>query len=512
MFHRLSRLSTTHATWRAFTATIAAVAAVCGSFAYAGRTPAFVADPAASFVVDVMPAAIVNPVLDALGSLAQPASFLLGLALVVALLAGAILLPLEVEALADVQYLAIPLTLVAVWLVAAATTNAPIAAVAAAVPAAAVVAVVEVAAARDPLSVRRDRTVDRSKRATLQAGFGTLTFAGLSAVAGRRRTPDSSVPYLEGGTQPPIAERTLLSDAEDAAFDLPDAPGLVSEIGSFYTVDINTIDPIVERDDWSLSLTGAVDSELTLAYDDLRDRDADRFYSTLRCVGEDLNDREMDMAVWTGVPVADLLEEAGPTDEAEHVVAHAVDGYWNTITLAELERSYLVYGMNGRLLPREHGHPVRLLVPGNWGEVNVKWIDEIELVAEDREGYWEERGWDGTGEVETVAKLWSVDREGDAITVGGHAYGGLDGIDAVEVSTDGGDTWTEAELSPELGTGSDRAGRDTWRQWRYEFEPTAESHEVVVRAIDGSGAVQTETPSGSKPDGATGWVSQTIEA
>ncbi|MFP8953258.1 molybdopterin-dependent oxidoreductase [Natrialbaceae archaeon A-arb3/5] len=508
MFPSLSRLSTTHAVWRVATAVIAAVAAICGSFAYAGLTPEFVADPAASFVVEYTPAIVVNAILDQFGAVAQPMSFLVALALVTLLLTAAVLIPLEIEVLADVQYLAVPLTAVVVWVVTAATTGAYTAAAAAALPAAAIVGIIEFAAARDPLSVRRDRTVDRSKRAALQAGFGTLSLAGISAVVGRHRTPDSSVPYLGGGTQPPVAEQRLLAQAERESFDLPAAPGLVSEIGEFYTVDINTIDPILERDDWELSITGQVDSELTIDYDELRERDAERFYSTLRCVGERLNEREMDNAVWTGVPMADLLDDVGPTDEAEYVVARAVDDYWNTITREELERSYLVYGMNGRILPREHGHPVRLIVPGNWGEVNVKWLTGIELVEENRDGYWEERDWDGTGQVETVAKFWSTERDEDnVVTVSGHAYAGLDGIDAVEVSTDGGDTWEEAELSAAL----DDEVRDVWRQWRYSFEPTEESHETVVRAIDGTGTVQTEAESDPKPSGATGWVSRPID-
>ncbi|ELY78630.1 molybdopterin-dependent oxidoreductase [Natrinema pallidum] len=509
MTPHLSRLTNAHVTWRALTAMIAAVAAVAGSFAYAGLTPAFIGEPAATFVVETMPAAIVNAVLDTLGSFAEPASFLLALALVIAVLTGVIFGALQFGAVADIQYLAVPLAGGLVWLLAAWTTGAPIAAIAAGFPAAAVVGIVEVAAARDPLSVRRDRTVDRSKRATLQAGFGTLSLSGLAYVAGRRRTPDSSVPYLDGGTRPPVAERALLTQANGDAFDLPNAPGLISEIGDFYTVDINTIDPIVDRADWSLSVTGAVSSEVELEYDELRDRDADRFYSTLRCVGEDLNDREMDTAVWTGIPVTDLLAAAGADEDAAYAVIHAVDGYWNTVTREAIERSYVVYGMNGRVLPREHGHPVRLLVPGNWGEVNVKWISEIELTENRQAGYWDERGWDGTGEVETVAKLWSVDRGDDGtITVGGHAYAGLEGVETVEVSTDGGDTWVEAELSPPL----EGEPRDVWRQWRHSFEPTADSHEVVVRTIDGTGAVQTEEPSGAKPDGATGWVSRTIES
>ncbi|WP_207586194.1 molybdopterin-dependent oxidoreductase [Halomontanus rarus] len=506
--------SYTPARWQLVTAAVAAIAAVSGSFAVAGLTQAFVGEPASSFVVDTTPAVVVNTVLETLGPLAQPASFLLALAIVTALLTATVLLALEIEVTAEIQYLAVPLTALSVWLLAAGTTGAALAAVAPALPATAVVGLVEYAAAHDPLSVRRDRTPDRAKRATLQAGFGTLSLAGIAYVAGRRRTPDSSVPFLEGGSRPPLGERRLLRAAESEAFDLPGAPGLVSEIGSFYTVDINTIDPIVEADDWRLSITGAVGDELTIDYDELRDQPTERFFSTLRCVGEGLNDREMDTAVWTGVPVSELLEDRDPDTDATVAVVHAVDGYWNTITRDELERLYLVYGMNGRVLPREHGHPVRLLVPGNWGEVNVKWVTEIELALEDRDGYWEERGWDGTGEVRTVAKLWSVDHHEDGrVTVGGHAYAGRRGVGAVEVSTDGGETWTDADLSADLSSESesesDLEAPDVWRQWRYTWEPADES-EVLVRAIDGEGRLQPENESGSKPDGASGWVSRTI--
>ncbi|QLG49589.1 molybdopterin-dependent oxidoreductase [Natrinema halophilum] len=504
----LSRVTNEVVTLRVLEATFAAVAATAGSFAYAGLSPAFVGEPAARVVTRAMPAVIVNAALDALGPLAQPTSFALALALVVAVLTVLVFATLQLEAAVDIQYLAVALTGGVVWVLAVVATGAPVAAVAASAPAAGVVGIVEVLAANDPLSVRRDRTVDRSRRATLQAGLATLSFAGLGYVVGRRRTPDSSVQYLDGGTGPPTAEQKLLTRARNGAFDLPDAPGLISEIGGFYTVDINSIDPVVDRDDWSLSITGAVSSETELEYKDLRDRDATRFYSTLRCVGEYLNDREMDTAVWTGVPVADLLDEADADDAAEYAVVRAVDDYWNTVTREALERSYIVYGMNGRVLPREHGHPVRMLVPGNWGEVNVKWISEIELTDEDRSGYWEERGWDGTGEVETVAKIWSVDRTEDGtITVGGHAYAGLQGVRAVEVSTDGGTTWTDAELSAPL----EGEPHDVWRQWRHTFEPTGDSHDVVARAIDGTGTVQTESPSGPKPDGPTGWASVTVE-
>jgi DMSO/TMAO reductase YedYZ molybdopterin-dependent catalytic subunit len=172
--------------------------------------------------------------------------------------------------------------------------------------------------------------------------------------------------------------------------------------------------------------------------------------------------------------------------------------------MTAFEQSYVVYGMNGTELPRDHGHPVRVIVPGHWGEVNVKWLDRIEFTDEDVEGYWEERGWEGTGEVSAVAKLWTVEQQADGVLLGGQTYDGLDGVSAVEVSLDGGDTWQDAELSERLSVG------DAWRQWQYEARVDPGEYDVLVRAIDDDGETQQREPTDAFPDGATGWVQQTV--
>jgi hypothetical protein len=202
------------------------------------------------------------------------------------------------------------------------------------------------------------------------------------------------------------------------------------------------------------------------------------------------------------VPVAALLEAANP--DGDRVVLHGADGYYNEFPLEALRPGLLAYRMNGRPLPRPHGAPLRALVPGHWGEINVKWLTEIEVRDEDTRGYWEYRGWHGTGPVETVAKLWQVNHLGSGrIEVAGHAYAGTRGIETVEVSTDGGDAWVEAELSDPL------PGADVWRQWRHEYGAAGE-HDVIVRARDGNGDLQIPEEGGPKPDGATGWVSETV--
>jgi hypothetical protein len=144
-------------------------------------------------------------------------------------------------------------------------------------------------------------------------------------------------------------------------------------------------------------------------------------------------------------------------------------------------------------------------VPGHWGEINVKWLTEIEVLDEPATGYWEKRGWHGTGPVETVAKLHAVERLGDGrIRVGGHAYAGTRGIQRVEVSVDGGETWADATLSEPL------PDPDTWRMWEHTYEADG-AHEVVVRAYDGTGTRQSSERTGSFPSGPTGWVSRRIE-
>ena len=183
----------------------------------------------------------------------------------------------------------------------------------------------------------------------------------------------------------------------------------------------------------------------------------------------------------------------------------ADDGYYEEFPLPALEGGFLAFGMNGDTLPEGHGYPVRALIPGHWGEINVKWITEIEVLEEEVDGYWEERGWHGTGPVETVAKLHHEEGLDDGrMRVGGHAYAGTRGISAVEVSTDGGDSWTEAELSEEL------PGEDVWRQWVHTYDPPGGEHEVVVRAIEADGTVQPSEETDAFPSGPSGWVSRSV--
>jgi DMSO/TMAO reductase YedYZ molybdopterin-dependent catalytic subunit len=481
---------------RAAVALAGGVAALAGSYAVVGDSPAFVAAPIANATVTLAPAALVTFAITVLGDLGSKLAYWSGLAAAAAAL-GIVVAAARIAVRRLDRPLAAPLGIaVGVGLVAAALSGSAASAVGAAVGAALVSTVVDLRGAGERESA--DRT-DDSRRAVLSGAvavaFGLLALGGRRVLATDRGTDE---------TQEPIPDdvAAMLEDARAKSFDVEFLEPLVSD--HFYTVDIANVDPAPAREDWSVRIHGAVGEETTYTFEDIDAMDHEHRFETLRCVGESLNGRKMDTAVWTCVPLMDLLE---PADlQGEYVMLRAADGFYEEFPVDALETGFLAVGMNGRSLPREHGAPARALIPGHWGEINVKWLTEIEILDEPATGYWEERGWHGTGPVNTVAKLWAENRLDDGrVEVAGPAYAGTRGIERVEVSVDGGATWTDADLSDPL------PGDDVWRQWVYRYDPPDGAHEVVVRATDGLGTLQPEDEKRAYPSGPSGWVSKTIE-
>jgi len=496
----------------AATAFAAGVAGVSGSFAIAGRTPEFVAAPVSALVVDLTPGVVMTTVIRTLGDWGHRLAFGVAMLLTVGLLAGLSLAAIRLGTRSEVPYTAVAAGGTFGWLLAVVSTGAPERSLAVAVPLAATLAVAERGWAVGRES-RRSR-VSTSRR-TVVAALGSLAgFAGVAAYRGASITGFEPGPIADVTDPETQAEADdLLARADEQSLGISGLSGLVTSNEEFYEVDINNVNPNPSDGKWTLSVTGEVERDVAVDFEALSGMAAvENRFVTLRCVGEPLNGEKMDTALWTGVPVSELLDRAG-TDASENccVLVRAVDGYYQEFPLSALEDSLLAFGMNGRRVPRGHGYPVRLLVPGHWGEINVKWVTEIEVLNEEQEGYWEKRGWHGTGPVNTVAKLHAVNRLGDGdsggarVEVAGHAYAGTRGIQTVEVSTDGGETWNEAALSDPL------PGEDVWRQWRYEWAADPGEHDVVVRATDGEGDLQPREFSQPYPSGATGWVSRTVE-
>jgi DMSO/TMAO reductase YedYZ molybdopterin-dependent catalytic subunit len=519
---------------------LAGAAGVVGSYAAAGFTPSFVVAPIDSYLATVVPGFVITFAITVLGDLGQRLALFTAVALAVGALAALSLVGLvsgrELTARAGRPASA---ALVGPSLGALAVAGVTFLLVPSVGPAlgaggaAAAVLVVGEARRFTPES----RTTE-GRRTVLTGLAGAIGVGVVGYLLGGRERTDAVVPEAatsgsagaDTGTgsgagnvpaatepssgddaeaDPTTAEPTetdrLLRAAATQSLDVAGIEPLVSQ--QFYSVDINSVDPQVPAGGWSLRVTGAVEREFDIDYETLVSQESREEFVTLRCVGDSLNGKKMDNALWTVVDIEPLLEEAGITPDSEQccVMLRAADGFYEEFPLSALREGMLAYRMNGAPLPRRHGHPVRALIPGHWGEINVKWVTEIEILEEEMDGFWEEKGWHGTGPVTPVAKLHATNRLDDGrIEVAGHAYAGTRGVSRVEVSTDGGESWIEASLSEPL------PGRDVWRQWVHRYDPPGGRHEVVVRMYDEEGVVQPEEEASPFPRGASGWVRETV--
>jgi DMSO/TMAO reductase YedYZ molybdopterin-dependent catalytic subunit len=482
-------------------AVLAGIAGVASSYAVAGLTPSFIGGPIAGFLSRNMPDAALRFAITTLGDLGQQLNFAMALGIAVSVLAVGTLVGLAVGKRTDLPLGGAAVAAVLAVAVSLLVTGAPAASFGTGLGVVVVVLVAE-AVATDWLpgfSPDRRRALG-SLGSALAVGVSGYV---LGAQGGTQGTTVDTARDVGNTEDVETTVSALREEADSKSLDVAGLEPLVST--GFYEVDINVTNPVVNADDWTLTVTGAVEEEVSYTYDEITGMTPENRMISLRCVGENLNGEKLDNAVWTGVPMVDLVEPAGLPDEC-CVMLHAVDDYYQEFPLAALEDGFLAYGMNGSTLPRGHGYPARALIPGHWGEINVKWLEEIEILAQEQDGYWEERGWHGTGPVNTVAKLHAENHLDDGrIEVAGHAYAGTRGIEQVEVSTDGGESWNEAALSEPL------PGEDVWRQWVYRYDPPDGTHETVVRATDGTGDLQPQDRSGAFPSGATGWVSREID-
>ncbi len=214
-------------------------------------------------------------------------------------------------------------------------------------------------------------------------------------------------------------------------------------------------------------------------------------------------------AVWKGLPLRDLLDQAVPFSNAARVRLHGVDNYTDTILLEKAMEptTLLAYEMNGVPLPHRHGYPLRVIVPGYFGEKHVKWLTRIEVTDANAKGFYETQGWGPDFIAPTRSRIDVPDHESrfsirelrPSVELKGMAYGADRGISRVEVSLDDGKTWRDAEI---YYTGGDLA----WSLWRTDWMPEQPGdYRLAVRATDGEGDVQEWEPDRSPFSGPTGF-------
>ncbi len=200
------------------------------------------------------------------------------------------------------------------------------------------------------------------------------------------RVPLTSSPIVPTeSTEPtpspaPKGELPEISTYQDLSILIYDDPAQVDNskfpITPVASLGITGGGPEVDIDKYALSVDGLVDTPLALHYDALLEYPAVSEVVLLICPGV-----FVDNAEWKGVPITTLLKVTGIKPEASEVVFYAMDGYEVAFSLQDVEQDgvFLAYMVNGQVLPREHGYPMRLVVKGKPGSDWVKWVNHIEI-------------------------------------------------------------------------------------------------------------------------------------
>jgi len=361
-----------------------------------------------------------------------------------------------------------------------------------------------------PSAPTRTPAPDWSRRGFLIQAGSVAVASSVAGLVGRRLLDggsSSTTNPVVTGLPSPTNVATIPAGAD---LRQPGVTPLVMPNDAFYRIDTALITPSVDVASWSLRVHGMVDHEVTLTYADLGELPLIEQYVTIACVSNEVGGNLVGNAKWTGVKLRDVLAMAGLQAGATQLVGRSVDGWTAGMPTAWVmdpaREPMIALRMNDAPLPRSHGFPARLIIPGLYGYVSAtKWLKEIELTTlEAFDGYWVPLGWSKLGPILTQSR---IDTPANGASVGagrvpiaGIAWAPDRGIGGVAVSVDGG-PWEAAQLSVPISD-------TTWVQWLYAWDAAAAgagSHTIAVRATDGSGVVQVADRTPPAPDGARGY-------
>ena len=304
--------------------------------------------------------------------------------------------------------------------------------------------------------------------------------------------------------------------------------GFLTPTESFY-VRTHFAIPSIDRDAWWLRIEGEVENSFAINYEELLELESVTIPATLECAGNSRSLLEpkvkgvqwglgaVGTAEWTGVPLSILLDRAHAKTNGRQLVLEGADGgmledpksppgelkFARSIPVEKARADVLLaYKMNGRELPPEHGFPVRAIVPGWYAMASVKWLQRIIVTEQPFTGYYQTIDYAYWERQKAIAELTPLTEmqvkaqiaepaEGDVVPansrvrVHGAAWTSNGEITKVELTTDGGATWTGAKL---LGESKQNA----WRLWEFNWQtPTAPGRQTLIaRATDSLGRTQ----------------------
>ena len=281
-------------------------------------------------------------------------------------------------------------------------------------------------------------------------------------------------------------------------------------------------DPVVDPTKWRLVLEGEVIKPVQLDLPILYQLPSIEIDKTLECISNWVNMCEgvpfgcglIGNAHWKGVRLKDVLALAGGLKPGVvGIVTRGADEFTSYMPADPglLNDTLLVYEMNGKVLPLEHGYPARLLVPGRYGMKSPKWVIGIQPTRTVTTDYYGRLGWSKDGIVQAMTRIdvpgLNAMLPAGPQRIAGIAYAGNRGVSRVEFSADGGQTWKRAAFLEEPPF------KDVWVRWQGTFSmPGSGSLTLAARCVDGNGTPQNTNYTITQPNGGTGLDSIVVKA
>jgi DMSO/TMAO reductase YedYZ molybdopterin-dependent catalytic subunit len=343
-----------------------------------------------------------------------------------------------------------------------------------------------------------------NRREFLRVAAGGLVLAFQAAC--QSTVPPSSepqppqTPSAGPGVPPPAAQVSAPTPDPNLAtlkLDLP-LPLQITPLEQFYVTTFSTIEPGFDPKFWSFSLDGLVAQPLKFNFEEMRALPALEILRTLECIGNPVGGGLISNATWKGTSLKGLLQKADVKGGAKYLVMDGADDYFTSvpIDLGLNDEALLVYEMNGQPLPPQHGRPLRVLLPGVYGQKQPKWITHIGVADQYVQGPWEKKWWSDTAIIRPNARIdRPIDdavikgKQDEVFTITGIAFCSSPGVARVEISTDEGATWHDTVLTraPSPFTNF------VWTRWGFNWRlPGQGQYTLLARVTDRAGNGQSE--------------------
>lgn len=288
-------------------------------------------------------------------------------------------------------------------------------------------------------------------------------------------------------------------------------PDFITANEDYFITRIGDV-PSIDGETYALNITGLVEHPRSFTLEELEALALIELPLTVECIGNPPNGPLVATAFWTGFSLYDFLDALGLDDQATGVKYLAADGFYASHTLEQIKDQQVIGAlfMNGEVIPPVQGFPLRIIIPGFYGAKQPAWVTEIEVIDRPLEDYWQDFGWDVTPPMDVDSTIFFPAHNttvtiGTPVEIGGAAFGGTR-IETVEVTTDGGESWEQAEIV-------ERVDMDNvWVFWKATAvlrKPG--TYTLQSRATDMHGTVQPEKDPSSL-NGLNSWPAVTLKA